>query len=300
VQQAIGYLRVLRPSSEKAYYLYVIDHDQRLQGTVSIRDLLVSAPGTHLGEITQHDIHAVTTGTDQEEVARTLQRYNLMAVPVVDEEGRLEGVTTVDDLIDVLEEEATEDMYRLAGLDDAESILSPVRRSLRTRIPWLLLNLVTAFAAAAIVTPFEGTIARVAALAVFMPIIAGHAGNTGTQVATLVVRGLAVNQISMHDFGRILRKELAFGLVHGVLAGGLTAILAVVISANPWLAAVVFSALVLNVLIAGVVGAAIPLTLKKVGSDPALASSIWLTTFTDMLGFVMLLGLGSVLVTKLQ
>ncbi|MGE5596380.1 MAG: magnesium transporter, partial [Hyphomicrobiales bacterium] len=118
VAQAIDYLRVLRPPSERAYYLYIIDSERRLQGIVSIRDLLVSSPRIKLSEITQHDVHAVTTGTDQEEAARTLQRYNLLAVPVVDEEGRLEGVTTADDLIDVLQEEATEDMYRMVGLDE--------------------------------------------------------------------------------------------------------------------------------------------------------------------------------------
>lgn len=301
VQQSIDYLRVLRPPADRAYYLYVIDREHRLQGTVSIRDLIVSSPRTTLGEITQRDIHAVTTSTDQEEVAQTLQRYNLLAVPVVDDEGRLEGVTTADDLIDVVQEEATEDMYRLVGLDEEERVLGPVRQSLQRRIPWLLLNLVTAFAAAAVVAPFENTISKAAALAVFMPIIAGHAGNTGTQVATLVVRGLALDEVRISDFATILRKELAFGLVHGALAGAMTAALALVISSfNPWLGVVVFLALVLNVIAAGIMGAAIPLALKKVNSDPALASSIWLTTFTDMLGFLMLLGLGTIFLSHLQ
>lgn len=299
VAQAIDYLRVLRPPADKAYYLYVIDHERHLQGTVSIRDLIVSSPKTTLAEITQRDAHAVTTATDQEEVARTLQRYNLLAVPVLDEEGRLEGVSTADDLIDVIQEEATEDMYRMVGLGEEERVLGPVSQSLKRRIPWLLVNLVTAFAAAAVVAPFEGTIAKASTLAVFMPVIAGHAGNTGTQVATLVVRGLALGEIQMRDFGTILRKELAFGLVHGALAGALTAALALVISLNPWLGLVVFMALVLNVIAAGIMGAAIPLILKKWGADPALASSIWLTTFTDMLGFLMLLGFGTLLLSHI-
>jgi magnesium transporter len=300
VAQAIDYLRVLRPPADKAYYLYVIDTDRRLQGTVSIRDLIVSAPKTTLAEITQRDAHAVTTATDQEEVARTLQRYNLLAVPVLDEQGRLEGVSTADDLIDVLQEEATEDMYRMVGLDEEERVLGPISKSIRRRIPWLLVNLLTAFAAAAVVAPFEGTISKAASLAVFMPVIAGHAGNTGTQVATLVVRGLALDEVKMSDFGTILRKELVFGLVHGALAGVMTAGLALIISFSPWLGLVVFAALVLNVIAAGMMGAVIPLVLKKWGSDPALASSIWLTTFTDMLGFVMLLGFGTLLLSKLS
>jgi magnesium transporter len=300
VQQAIDYLRVLRPPSDRVYYLYVIDEEKRLRGTVSVRDLIVSSPRAPLSEITNPDVHAVTADTDQEEVARTLQKYNLLAVPVVDEENRLVGVTTADDLMDVLQEEATEDMYLMVGLAEAETVLSPVRESLRRRIPWLLVNLATAFAAALVIAPFEGTIARAAALAIFMPVIAGHAGNTGTQVATLVVRGLALNEVRMSDVGRIIRKELAFGLVHGALAGFLTALLALVIAFNPWLGLVVFLALVLNVIAAGVIGALIPLGLRRMGADPALGSSIWLTTVTDMLGFVMLLGFGALLITRLE
>jgi magnesium transporter len=167
-------------------------------------------------------------------------------------------------------------------------------------MPWLLLNLITAFAAAAIVTPFENTISKAAALAVFMPVIAGHAGNTGTQVATLMVRGLALDEVRLTDTWTVLRKELLFGLVHGAVAGAMTSALAFAVSLNPWLGLVVFAALVLNVIAAGVMGALIPLILKKLNSDPALASSIWLTTFTDMLGFLMLLGFGTLLLSKLD
>lgn len=300
VSQAIDYLRVLRPPSERAYYLYVVDSDQRLLGVVSIRDLLVSAPRTTLGEITQRDVHAVSTGTDQEEAARVLQRYNLMAVPVVDDEGRLEGIMSADDLIDVLQEEATEDMYRMVGLDDDEKVLAPVGRSIKRRMPWLLVNLMTAFLAALVVAPFEGTIAKASALAIFMPIIAGHAGNTGTQVATLVVRGLALGEVKYSDIWTILRKEAAFGLVHGLGAGALTATLAILLSLNPWLGVLTFVALMLNLLVAGAVGATIPLGLKKLGADPALASSIWLTTFTDMFGFMCLLGLGTLFIARIE
>lgn len=300
VQQAIDYLRVLRPPADRAYYLYVIDADRKLQGTVSIRDLLVSAPRTPLAEITQRDVHAVSTTTDQEEAARTLQKYNLLAIPVVDEQGVLEGVMTADDLIDVLQEEATEDMYRMVGLAEEETVLSPVRRSVRRRVPWLLVNLATAFLAALVVAPFEHTIAKAALLAAFMPIIAGHAGNTGTQAVTLVVRGLALGQIKPSDWLDVLRKELAFGVIHGLLAGGLTAILALVLSENPWLGVVVFVSLLLNVIVAGVFGALIPLTVRRLGGDPALASSIWLTTFTDVIGFLMLLGIGTVFLSRLS
>lgn len=300
VQQAIDYFRVLRPSADRAYYLYVLDGKGRLQGVVSIRDLLVSAPRTRLAEITTRDVHAVLTGTDQEEAALILQKYNLLALPVVDEEGVLQGIMNADDLIDVLQEEATEDMYRMVGLDEAETVLSPVRSSLKRRVPWLLVNLTTAFLAALVVRPFEDTISKAALLAVFMPIIAGHAGNTGAQTATLMVRGLALGQVKGSDWVPVVRKELQFGVIHGALAGSFTALLAILLSFNPWLGAVVFTALMINVIIAGIMGALIPLTVRRLGGDPAVASTIWLTTFTDILGFLMLLGIGTLLISKIQ
>lgn len=299
VQQAIDYLRVLRPPADRVYYVYVVDSDGKLVGAVSIRDLIVASPRTKLTEIARRDVHALTTDVDQEEAARTLQRYDLLALPVVDDEGRLVGVITVDDVIDVLQEEATEDMYRLAGLSEQESVLSPVGRAIRRRMPWLLVNLATAFLAALTVAPFQDTIGQAALLAAFMPIIAGHAGNTGTQAVTLVVRGLAVGEVRVSDAFAIVRKELAFGFVHGVVAGGVTAVLAFVLSFNPWMAAVVWAALLGNVVIAGLAGALIPLGIRKVGLDPAVASAIWLTTFTDILGFLMLLGLGTLLLDRL-
>ncbi|HZQ36642.1 MAG TPA: magnesium transporter [Dehalococcoidia bacterium] len=181
-----------------------------------------------------------------------------------------------------------------------EDALAPLADSLRSRVPWLLLNLLTAFLAAAVVAPFESTISRIASLAVFMPVIAGHGGNTGTQVATIIVRSLATGDLGTHDLRVVLRKEAAFGLVHGLLAGLLTAAYALILNQNLWLAAVVVVAMVGNVFAAGLAGCAIPLALRRAGQDPALASSIWLTTLTDMFGFVLLLELGTVLVTKLS
>ncbi|GAB4329535.1 MAG: magnesium transporter [Dehalococcoidia bacterium] len=296
---AIEFLRVLRPPSDRAYYLYVVDDDNRLQGVVSLRDLIVASPGTKLAEITQRDVHAVTPETDQEEAARILQRYNLLAVPVVDDEGRLQGVMTADDLMDVLSEEATEDMYRMVGIDTQESVFSPVGRSVRRRVPWLLINLMTAFIASLTVSLFEDTISRVALLAAFMPVIAGHGGNTGTQAVTIVVRGIALGEIENRDATKILLKEVAFGLIHGSITGILTGTLAFILSGNVWLAAIVFVAMLGNVVIAGVAGALIPLGLRKLRVDPALASSIWLTTFTDVLGFLMLLGFGTILIDRI-
>lgn len=297
--EAIDELRLLQPSADRAYYIYTIDASGRLTGVLNLRDLIVAAPGVPVREVAGHDVRTVDVSVDQEEAARTLQRYGLRALPVITPDGVLAGVVTAEDVLDVVQEEATEDMYRMVGLEEEETVLSPVGRSLRRRIPWLMVNLATAFLAALVVAPFEGTIERVGLLAAFMPIIAGHAGNTGTQVATLVVRGIALGEVSIADALTIIRKEVAFGVVHGALAGSLTAALATVLSLNPWLGAVVMAALVLNVILAGVMGALIPLGIKRLGGDPALAAAIWLTTITDVLGFLMLLGFGTLLVSKL-
>ena len=181
-----------------------------------------------------------------------------------------------------------------------EDALAPLGRALRSRVPWLLVNLLTAFLAAAVVAPFEGTIGRIAALAVFMPIIAGHGGNTGTQVATIVVRSLGTGRLRTQNLRAVLAREALFGLVHGLLAGALTAAFALLLGQNLWLAAVVVVAMAGNVFAAGLAGSVIPLALRRAGQDPALASSIWLTTFTDMFGFLLLLELGTLLVTKLD
>ncbi|HEY8490235.1 MAG TPA: magnesium transporter [Dehalococcoidia bacterium] len=300
VDEAITYLRLVKPDTEEAYYLYVVDAEGRLEGVVSLRHLVVAPPRTPVSEVMSRDVVSVRAGTDQEECARLIRHYNLLALPVVDETDRLIGVVTIDDLLDVATEEATEDMYRIAGLDVQESVLSPVSTALRRRVPWLLINLMTAFLAALTVDAFEPTISRAAVLAAFMPIIAGHGGNTGTQAVTLVVRGIALGEVTQRDAMRIAAKELAFGVVHGVMAGVITAALAYVLSGNAWLAAVVLAAMVGNIIVAGLAGALIPMALRALKVDPALASAIWLTTFTDVMGFLLLLGLGTLFLDRLQ
>jgi magnesium transporter len=299
-EEALAFLRATKPLAEEAYYLYVLDGQNHLQGIVSLRQLVVSEPQTRLEDVMVTDVVSVAPDTDQEEAARLLQRYRLRSLPVVDADGMLSGIITADDIIDVIQEEATEDMYRMVGVGADESALAPVRQSLRRRVPWLVVNLMTAFLSALTVSLFQGTIERVSTLAAFMPVIAGHGGNTGTQVTTLVVRGLALDEVEVKDAATIVAKEIAFGIVHGALVGALTAGLAYLLSGNYWLSIVVFAAMVGNVLVAGIMGALIPLGMRTVKIDPALASAIWLTTFTDVAGFLMLLGTGALLVSKLQ
>ncbi|MGB2694918.1 MAG: magnesium transporter, partial [Dehalococcoidia bacterium] len=204
VEQTIAHLRQWRPKADQAYYLYVVDPQQRLEGVVSLRNLVVATPEERISDLMAADIVSVRVGEDQEEVARRIQRYNFIALPVVDEQRRLVGVVNIDDLMDVVQEEATEDMYRMATLPEDETLLRPVVQSITPRLGWLLVNLITAFAAAATVNAFEGTIERVAALAVFMPIIAGMGGNAGIQTITLVVRSIALGEVELGDVRRVL------------------------------------------------------------------------------------------------
>lgn len=300
VDQALDYLRRTKREAEQAFYLYVVDNDHKLEGVVSLRQLVVARPEEHIGELMTPEVVSVYAGDDQEEVARQIQHYNFVALPVVDDLGHLLGVVSVDDLMDVAQEEATEDMYQMVGLGTQETVFSPVRLAARRRIPWLLVNLATAFISALIVSAFEETIVAVAALAAFMPVVAGHGGNTGTQAITLVVRGLALDEVEPSDATRVLWKEVRFGLLHGALVGLLSAVLALLLTQNGWLAGIVFCAMLGNVVLAAVVGSLLPLLMKRLGIDPALASAIWLTTFTDVMGFLILLGLGAVLIEHLD
>ncbi len=299
VSQALDFVRVLRPPTDRSFLLYVIDADRRLVGTVSLRDLIVSPPQTILDEITQHDVHAVRIDTDQEDVARTLQRYNLLAVPVVDADGRLEGVTTADDLIDVLEEEATEDMYRMAGIDSDERVFSPVRMSVRRRLPWMLVNTLTAFVAAAVVTLFDDTLARASLLAAFMPIVAGQGGNAGTQTATIAVRSIALGDLDVKDIIRACRKEILVAIANGAAVGTVAGTASYIWEGNGALSLVLAAALFLNICAATMGGILIPLGLKSVRVDPALAANIFVTMITDILGFLFFLGLASIAIEQI-
>lgn len=299
VQQAIDYFRVLRPPSDRAYYLYVIDTERRLQGTVSLRDLLVASPRATLSEITQRDVHAVAVGMDQEEVARTLQKYNLLAVPVVDEEGRLEGVTTADDLIDVIEEEATEDMFRMVGLDEEETSATPLAQTIRLRLPWLVVNLATAFASTIVLLLFKGTVERAAVLVAFVPAIANQAGVTGTQTATIMVRSLALRE-KRSGLGRLISRESLVGIVNGLVVGLILAAVALAVEQNVTLSVILLVAMIGASAFAAPIGQVIPLVLRLFRADPALASSIFVTMFTDAISYFVALALAAALISQLE
>ncbi|MBI1886217.1 MAG: magnesium transporter [Chloroflexi bacterium] len=297
--EAVIYLRVRKPFAEEAYYLYVLDPANRLEGVVNLRELIVADPDTPIEQIMAREIISVAPGMDQEESARLLQHYRLRALPVVDESRNLLGIITADDLMEVLTEEATEDMYRMAGVGVKEWAFSPLRDSVARRIPWLSFNMVWAFAAAAVINLFEGTIDKIATVAIFMPMIAGQAGNAGIQTATIVVRSMALGEVEVGDVGKLLAKEWAMGAIKGVLFGLALGLIAWTWKGNAVLGIVAGLALFLNMLVAATGGVLVPMTLRRIGFDPATIAGVFDTMLTDFMGFLIYLGLATLLVSQL-
>src|ERR687891_621416 len=253
VGEAITELQANR-DVEMVFYLYVVDERGHLVGVVSLRRLLLVSPETPLKRIMTPDVISVRVDTDQEEAARLVASYNLLAIPVVDEENKLVGVITVDDVIDVIKDEATEDIYRLAGVAGDERPFTPAGESLRKRLPWLGVNLVTAVLAASVVALFEGTIERITALAVFMPIVAGMGGNAATQTLTVVVRGIALGELTWSNSRKALVKEAAVGLGNGVVLGIVAAAVAWAWRGNGTLGLVLGAAMIINMFVAATAG----------------------------------------------
>jgi magnesium transporter len=293
VREAITFLRENYQDAEDIYYLYVLDRNARLIGLVNLRSMILADPEQTIESIMRRDLVSIDVDADQEEAAQLLSRYDLLAVPVVDHENRLVGIITVDDLVDVLEAEATEDMYHMAQMSADTEIYSPIPRSIRNRMPWLIVNLGTAFLAAAVVGMFENTIAQAAVLAALMPIVTGQGGNAGTQSMTVVVRSLALREIEPRDTLSALWHEFRIGVINGLIIGALVALLAILLQRNIALGIVIGLAMFGNMIVAATFGVLVPMTLKKLKVDPALASSIFVTTATDCLGFFLFLGLAT-------
>jgi magnesium transporter len=284
---------------EMVFYLYVVDVRRHLVGVISLRRLLLVPPATPLKRIMTTDLTSVRTDTDQEEVARLVASYNLLAIPVVDEENKLVGVITVDDVIDVIKDEATEDVYRLAGVAGDDRVFTTAAESLRKRVPWLEVNLVTAFLAASVVAIFEGRIRDVPALAVFMPVVAGMGGNAATQTLTVIVRGIALGELTWANSRKALFKEATVGLGNGIACGVVGAIVVWIWKGNLWLGGILCAAMIINMFVAAIAGTLIPLALRAMKVDPALASSVFITTLTDVFGFLSWLGLAALFLNKL-
>ena len=298
-EQALSLLRATATAPTVQDTVYIVDSEGVLLGSIGLHALVFAPPMTALRDLMEPVGPTVTTDMDQEDALKILQRFGLHSLPVLDEEGRLVGVTTADDLLDIAQQEATEDMYRLVGLVDDEALTAPLATALRRRLPWLLLNLATAFAAAAVVAAFESTLARVAALAIFLPIIAGQGGNAGMQVTTLAVRAMALGEFDRHFTRIVLPREVVIGIASGIAFGLLVGVVGWVWQDNPWLGVAVGAAMLGTMIVAGLFGLLIPLLLRALGADPALAASIFVTTATDMLGFLFFLGLAALLIERI-
>ncbi|MBI4638827.1 MAG: magnesium transporter [Candidatus Rokubacteria bacterium] len=294
VAQALEHIRKAK-TGDSAFYLYVVDDHDHLVGLVPLHRLLAAEPGTPIHAIRTEDVESVTVSTDQEEVARLVQHYDLIQVPVVDASRRLLGTIGVDDVIDVIREEATEDIQRLGGASGDETVLDPPQAVFLKRLTWRVVNLGTAVLAASVIGIFESSIQALATLAVFMPIVASMGGIGTTQTATIVVRGIALGDMTGSVLRRVLWKEVWLGLTTGAANGLIIAAIAYIWKGQVLLALILGVALVFNMLVAAVVGTLIPISLKMFRIDPAIASSVIITTFTDVFGFFSFLGLATLL-----
>lgn len=292
VRQTLEYLQ-RNTDGETAYYLYVTDRQNVLKGVVSLRDIVSSTFDTNMLEITNPNVISVRYDEDQEAVWKQFEKYGFVMMPVVDEENHMLGIITVDDIMDVIQEETTEDINRLGQVGKEERIDSQLFESLKSRLPWLVINLFTAVMAAAVISLFEGTISQVVSLATIMPIVTGMGGNAGTQSLTIVVRGLSLGELTKENAVSILAKEVGVGLFSGIVIGVLIAIGAMLFERNPMFGLVTGVAMFLNMILANIAGYFIPVLLEKCHVDPALASGVFVTTVTDVLGFLFFLGLAT-------
>ncbi len=290
--EAIEEIRRQAEEMEGFYQVFVVDPANRLVGLLPLNQLVTSPPGRSVREFMEPAEITVTPDRDQEEVARLMARYNVPSIPVVDGNGVLLGRVTFDDVIDVVEAETTEDLLQFGGVSASEELGAPWRGAVRSRLPWLYVNLLTAFAAASVVLVFSDAIQELKWLAVFMPVIAGMGGNAGTQALAVSVRRIALGQVPAGSEGRIVGKEMLVGLVNG-FSNALVAGAIGWLAAGPQFGAVVALAMTANLAVAGFAGAFVPLLLERLKIDPAIASSIFVTTFTDMCGFFLLLGLAT-------
>lgn len=286
---------IIRQSEEieEFYTIFVIDEKNVFHGIVSLKDIIKAKGNVQITELVKTDVAWVSPDTDQEEVARLISQYNITSIPVLDSQMRLLGRVTFDDVIDVLEDENTEDILKISGVSEDEELSGNWVEAVKSRLPWLIINLGTAFLASAVVRYFEPTIAKIAVLSAYMTIIAGMGGNAATQALAVTVRRISLYDLTDNQAYRTVLKEFTVGLINGAATGLIVFVFAIIFDGNPLLGLVIFLAMTGNLLIAGVTGAAIPLVLKRVGIDPAIASSIIITTFTDVFGFMLLLGLAS-------
>jgi len=290
--EAIEYLRWANPDIDVPYYLFVADASEFLVGVLGLRELVIADPHTTIGSIMDRDVIHVSALADQEEAARLMTHYDLSVLPVLGKEKQMLGVITHDDILDVIEAEATEDIYRLASVADTDlGPESAVREQLKGRLPWLLLNTATALFAAWIISIFEDLFVQVAVLAFFQSVVAGQGGSAASQNVAMIVRAIALGKIEPNRVWAILFRQLWVGLLQGIIIGVIIGLGVGIWQGNPYLGMVLGLALIGNMLVAGIVGTLMPLAFKSIGQDPAMTSSVLVTAATDALGFLIFLSL---------
>jgi len=290
VRDVVVRLKTITATKHPQSYAYVVDENRRLLGVLNMRDLLLAEDDAKVSTIMRSDVVSVPAHIDREELLNEPKLKGYLSIPIVDAQGRLLGAVRTSDLLESSQEEATEDLQRLFGSSAEERAFSPMLFKVRQRLPWLTVNLFTAFLASAVVAQFQDLIGRIAILAVFLPIVAGQGGNAGIQSLSVVLRGLVTGEVRLRDATRLTVLEISVGLANGFVIGVVTALGAWAWNGNPWLGLVLGLAMVVNMLGAGLAGAVIPLGMKRLGFDPAQSSGIFLTTVTDIVGFFAFLG----------
>ncbi|UWR83156.1 magnesium transporter [Phaeobacter inhibens] len=294
VGQAIDFMRESDHLPDQFYHVVLVDPRLHPVGNVTLGRIMSSKREVPLGTIVEETFQIIPADQDEEDVAYAFNQYHLISAPVVDDEGRLVGVITMDDAMVVLDEEHEEDILRLAGVGEG-SLADRVMATTKQRFPWLAVNLATAILASLVIAQFEATIAEFVALAVLMPIVASMGGNAGTQSLTVAVRALATRDLTGSNVWRVIRREVLVGLVNGLAFALIMAVVGILWFGSPMLGAVIAVAMVINLVVAGLAGTAVPIILEKIGVDPALASGAFVTTVTDIVGFFAFLGLAGVL-----
>ncbi|MBZ0222394.1 MAG: magnesium transporter [Dokdonella sp.] len=293
LETVLRYLRRLKELPEHTDKLFVVNADMVLTGVLPIRWLLVNDPAKRVAQVMATDANTFRPEDDVAQTAQAFERYDLVTAPVVDDHGRLIGRLTINAMVDVIREESDAEVRERFGLLEEEDMFASVWKSLRNRWAWLAINLVTAFIASRVIGVFEGSIQKLVALAALMPIVAGIGGNSGNQTITMIVRALALNQVSVTSARRLLRKELGVSLINGLIWGGVIGIVAWLLYDSLALGAVMTAAMTLNLMLAALMGVLIPMTLLKAGRDPAMGSSVMITAITDSGGFFIFLGLAT-------
>lgn len=294
VDVVLRYLRRRGELPETTDKLFVVSRDDKYQGFISVTDLLINAPAMTIAEIMHYDKEAIPATLPGKEVANLFQQHDLVSAPVIDANGRLLGRITIDDVVDVIRDEAERSVMNMAGLADEQDMFAPVVTSTRRRAVWLGVNLITALFASWVIGLFDATIEKMVALAVLMPVVASMGGVAGTQTQTLVIRGMALGQIGASNARRLLTKEVTVGALNGLIWAVVLSLVTSVWFDNYQLGAIIGAAIIINLIFAALVGVTLPLLLRKVGVDPALAGGVVLTTFTDVIGFIAFLGLATI------